>query len=896
MLNLQFHNQSQSIRTLSPLPKPFLHGNGPAFRPAQLRPSFKKAPKIGVGFSPSSNSIKAIFNLTAEKSTKVKAVITVKPIVSDPLAVEKLIGTLVLELVSAELDPETGKEKPTIKSRAHRSLLTDDDGNLKYKTEFDVPSNFGEVGAILVEADQLTETYLKDIVLDGLRNGPVNIACDSWIQPKIVDKQKRIFFTNKSYLPSQTPNGLTRLRGEELNNLQGDGQGERKIHERIYDYDVYNDLGMPDSILKSDLGRPVLGGKEHPYPRRCRTGHPKSSKDPASESWSLSVYVPRDEAFSLLKTAQFSATGVYSALHAVIPFVESILRIGKDKGFPSLEAIDKLFNEGVELPPEIEKLPSWLKILPNFFKSIANTGKDILRFETPETLKRDKLFWLRDEEFGRETLAGLNPYGISAVADWPLKSTLDAETYGPTESAITKELIEKEIGGSMTVEEAIKQKKLFIIDYHDALLPYVEKVRQIKDTTLYGSRTVFFLNPDGTLRPLAIELTRPPMDGKPQWKQVFTPSTGNSTESWLWRLAKAHVLAHDSGYHQLISHWLRTHCCVEPCVIATNRRLSAMHPINRLLKPHFRYTMEINALARKVLINADGIFETNFFPGKYCMEFSSVIYDKHWRFDNEGLPKDLIRRGIAVEDPKAPHGLKLNIEDYPYANDGLDLWDALKQWVANYVNHYYPDPSLVESDEELQAWWTEIRTVGHADKKDEPWWPVLKTPQDLIEIITTIAWVASGHHAAVNFGQYLYGGYFPNRPTVARTNMPNEDQTKEEWKSFLEKPEAALLRCFPAQFQALTVMLVIDLLSTHSPDEEYLGKEMEPAWGDDPVIKAAFEEFNLKMQELERIIDDRNSNENLKNRTGAAIVPYELLKPFSEAGATGKGVPYSISI
>ena len=93
---------------------------------------------------------------------------------------------------------ETGKEKPTIKSRANRSLFTDDDGNLKYKTkEFDVPSNFGEVGAILVEADQLTETYLKDIVLDGLRNGPVNIACDSWIQPRIVDKQKRIFFTNK---------------------------------------------------------------------------------------------------------------------------------------------------------------------------------------------------------------------------------------------------------------------------------------------------------------------------------------------------------------------------------------------------------------------------------------------------------------------------------------------------------------------------------------------------------------------------------------------------------------------------------------------------------------------------------------------------------------------------
>lgn len=105
MLNLQVHNQSQSIRTLSPLPKPFLHGNGPAFRPAQLRPSFKKAPKIGVGFSPSINSIKAIFNLTAEKSTKVKAVITVKPIIPDPLALSSLVGALGVELVSAELDP-----------------------------------------------------------------------------------------------------------------------------------------------------------------------------------------------------------------------------------------------------------------------------------------------------------------------------------------------------------------------------------------------------------------------------------------------------------------------------------------------------------------------------------------------------------------------------------------------------------------------------------------------------------------------------------------------------------------------------------------------------------------------------------------------------------------------
>ena len=78
----------------------------------------------------------------------------------------------------------------------------------------------------------------------------------------------------QSYLPSETPSGLRRLRGEELANLRGNGEGERKSFERIYDYDIYNDIGDPDKSL--DLHRPPLGGKELPYPRRCRTGRPRS--------------------------------------------------------------------------------------------------------------------------------------------------------------------------------------------------------------------------------------------------------------------------------------------------------------------------------------------------------------------------------------------------------------------------------------------------------------------------------------------------------------------------------------------------------------------------------------------------------------------------------------------
>ncbi|XP_074272916.1 linoleate 13S-lipoxygenase 2-1, chloroplastic-like [Silene latifolia] len=838
----------------------------------------------------------------AEKDgvVSLKAIVSVKPTIAGVFSnlgltrglddISDLLGkSLLLGLVSAQLDPKVGKEKATIKAYAHRTK--NEEGVVKYEAEFEVPAYFGEVGAVVIENEHHKEMYVTQILIHGFILGPLRFTCNSWVHPKSQFPHMRIFFPNKSYLPSQTPSGLKRMRDNELKNMRGDGEGERKSFERVYDYDTYNDLGEPDK--DADLARPVLGGPDLPYPRRCRTGRRPSTADPRSETRSVSVYVPRDEQFSEIKGTTFSAKTVYSALHAVIPSLETFI-LDPQLGFPHFTAVDSLYNQGISLPA-LKQHGLLTSVLPRLVKAIHDIEEHVLRFEPPAIFDRNRFSWFSDEEFSRQTLAGLNPYSIKLVTEWPLRSKLDANIYGPQESAITTELVEKAILGYMTMDEALKQKKLFMLDYHDAFLPYVNKVRELKGTTLYGSRTLFILSEDQTLRPLAIELTRPPSEGKPQWKQVFTPNW-DATSCWLWRLAKAHVLAHDAGYHQLVSHWLRTHCCTEPYIIATNRQLSAMHPIYRLLHPHFRYTMEINALAREALVNAGGIIESSFSFGKYALELSSVIYGSEWRFDHEALPADLISRGMAVEDPTAPHGLKLHIEDYPFANDGLVLWDILKQWVTDYVNHYYPKSSLVESDNELQAWWTEIRTVGHGDKKDEPWWPNLKTTQDLIHIITTMIWVTSGHHAAVNFGQYGFGGYFPNRPTLTRTNMPTEDPTDEEWKLFSEKPEAVLLKCFPSQIQATRVMTILDVLSTHSPDEEYIGENMEPAFEEEGAIKAAFEKFSGRLKELEGIIDERNNNEKLKNRNGAGVVPYELLKPVSPPGVTCMGVPNSISI
>ncbi|KAG6403145.1 hypothetical protein SASPL_135362 [Salvia splendens] len=898
--NFFFHKSPQCItaQTLIPSYNYFVSGDGKNIATSFQIHRQSKQRKLRLRHS--SHGVKASLFTSSQNSVSVKAVITVIETVGAALThlglsrgldeIADLLGrTILVELVAADLDSKSGLEKPTVQAYARK--IGSDDNSTFYEATFEIREDFGEMGAVLVENEHHREMYVKSIALDGLPSGAIHINCHSWVQPKFDNPTKRVFFSNKSYLPFQTPSGVKILREKELQILRGDGKGERKTSHRIYDYDVYNDLGDPDN--DEDSARPVIGGPDHPYPRRCRTGRPRTKKDPLSESRSSDMYVPRDEAFSEIKQATFNAKTVYSVVHALVPSLKTTLA-DPDLGFPFFSAIDTLFNEGVVLP-DIPTTGFLGNIVPRLVRAIEDTGNSVLRFETPEFVDRDRLAWFRDAEFARQTLAGINPCAIQLVTEWPLKSKLDPEVYGPPESAITTELVEMDIRGFCTIEEALKQKKLFVLDYHDLLLPFVKRVRELKGRTLYGSRTLFFLMPSGTLRPIAIELTRPKMDDKPQWKHAFNPSW-EPTGIWLWRLAKTHVLAHDSGYHQLISHWLRTHCCTEPYIIATHRQLSAMHPIHRLLHPHLRYTMEINALARQSLVNAKGIIEGCFSPGKYSVELSSAAYDQLWQFDLQALPKDLINRGMAVEDPTAPHGLKLTIEDYPYANDGLLIWDAIKQWVTDYVPHFYPEPDLIQSDTELQAWWTEIRTVGHGDKKDEPWWPKLKAPDDLIEILTTIIWIASGHHAAVNFGQFDYGAYFPNRPTVARSPMPIEEPSPADTKKFMERPEAFLLECFPSQAEATTVMTILDVLSNHSPDEEYIGGQVEACWADDKVIKAAFERFHGKLVEIEGMIDARNVDEKLKNRSGAGVVPYELLKPYSGPGVTGKGVPNSISI
>ncbi|XP_058078910.1 linoleate 13S-lipoxygenase 3-1, chloroplastic-like [Magnolia sinica] len=832
---------------------------------------------------------------------KVRAVVTVRKnnkedlretIVKHIDALSEKIGrNVVLELVSTEIDLRSKKAKVSqavLKDWLQKANLRAE--RVKYTAEFTVDSSFGVPGAITVSNKHQKEFFLESIVIEGFACGPVHFVCNSWVQSRKDHPVKRIFFSNMPYLPSETPDGLKKLREKELQDLRGDGKGERKLSDRIYDYDTYNDLGNPDK--GTDLARPILGGESIPYPRRCRTGRPPSDANIKVESRvekPLPMYVPRDEAFEESKKHTFSTSRLKAVLHNLIPSLIASISV-ENHDFKGFSDIDRLYKEGLLLKLGLHD--EIVKKLP-IVNKIQESSEGLLRYDTPSIISKDKFAWLRDDEFARQTLAGINPVNIERLQVFPPVSKLDPSIYGPPESAIKEEHIVGQLNG-MTVQQALDESKLFVLDFHDIYVPFLDRINSQDGRKAYGTRTIFFLTSAGTLKPIAIELGLPPASSGSRSKRVLTPPN-EATSHWLWQLAKAHVCSNDAGVHQLVNHWLRTHACIEPFILAAHRQLSAMHPIFKLLDPHMRYTLEINALARQSLINGGGVIESCFTPGQYCMDISAAAYRDHWRFDLENLPADLIRRGMAIEDSTQPNGLKLVINDYPYASDGILIWSAIESWVQSYVRAYYPDPNLIEADTELQAWYAESVHVGHADKRHESWWPTLSNADDLVSILTTLIWNASAQHAALNFGQYPFGGYVPNRPPLMRRLIPEE--ADPEYDNFLADPQRYFLSALPSLLQASKFMAVVDTLSTHSPDEEYLGERQQPSiWTGDTEIVEAFYKFSAEIQKIEEKIHRRNAESELKNRCGAGVLPYELLAPSSGPGVTGRGVPNSISI
>ena len=250
------------------------------------------------------------------------------------------------------------------------------------------------------------------------------------------------------------------------------------------------------------------------------------------------------------------------------------------------------------------------------------------------------------------------------------------------------------------------------------------------------------------------------------------------------------------------------HAAMEAYGVATMRNLPDAHPIYKLLYPHFRYTMSINCAARLMLVNPGGIIDQIFgIGGEGKVEFFQKVY-KEYNVDWTNIEKNVAERGVDNAD---------QLPGYYYRDDGLKIFRAIKGFVTDVVENFYPGKAakandLVKKDTELQAWADDIHTnafpasggvQGHGFPKK------INTRDELIERCTVIIFTGSVQHSSVNFGQYAYYGYVPNSPLTVREDPPTGKGNDYQ----------QLLDSLPDKGTAKSTMNLTYTLSQYSQDE-----------------------------------------------------------------------------
>ena len=275
-------------------------------------------------------------------------------------------------------------------------------------------------------------------------------------------------------------------------------------------------------------------------------------------------------------------------------------------------------------------------------------------------------------------------------------------------------------------------------------------------------------------------------------------------------------------YHQLSTHYQSCHATMEAYAMATMRNLPDPHPIYKLLRPHFQYTMAINARARETLIAQNTIIDQIFsIGGEGKEELMSMDYATY-NVQRTNIELNIKERG--VDNPE-------QLPNYYYRDDGLKIWGAIESYAQDIITYFYGSDDDVKNDKELQSWTRDLyfngfptssyycedfddddfddcdentRTSGHGFPK------YIETREELVEYCTLIMFTGSAQHAAVNFGQYDYYGYTPNAPVGLRKPPP----TKKG-----EADYQTLLDTLPDKKTTVKAIAVSHLLSQFSRDE-----------------------------------------------------------------------------
>ncbi len=438
-----------------------------------------------------------------------------------------------------------------------------------------------------------------------------------------------------------------------------------------------------------------------------------------------------------------------------------------------------------------------------------------------------------DKVFAYMRVAGPNPVLIKSI------QALDDRF--PVTDALYKSVMKND-----SLEAAADEGRLFLADYSGlAFVPDGSFPRDQK--YMYAPLALFAVDKGSRdLLPVAIQCEQNPGPDNP----VFTPDDGFN-----WLIAKTIVEMADGNYHEAVTHLGRTHLFIEPFVVTTQRQLGFNHPLGRLLRPHFEGTLAINSAAQERLI-ADGGNVNALTGGPMdATRTATAMGIQTYGFNDAMLPLTFAARGVDNAE---------TLPVYPYRDDSLLYWHAIRPWVTQYLRIWYRSDSDLAGDFELANWFAELK--AHNGGRVHGLSGEIGTFEYLVDVATLIIFTSSVQHAAVNFPQYDLMSYAPNMPLACYAPRPTRKKGGTE---------ADYLKMLPPLDQAeLQLALGYILGSVHYT---ILG-EYNDGHFTDPRVNAPLAEFNKQLAKIKKTIQQRNRVRR----------PYKFLLP--------SGIPQSINI
>uniref|UniRef100_A0A674N9N1 Uncharacterized protein n=1 Tax=Takifugu rubripes TaxID=31033 RepID=A0A674N9N1_TAKRU len=402
--------------------------------------------------------------------------------------------------------------------------------------------------------------------------------------------------------------------------------------------------------------------------------------------------------------------------------------------------------------------------------------------------------WREDDFYGYQFLNGVNPNIITKC------------TVLPTNFPVTEEMVKAFLGGS-SLQEELQKGNIFLFDAKKVDgLPGRE--HEGKPLQVTPGLCLFYVNVEKKLMPIAIQLQQEPSETNP----IFLPSDSETD----WLLAKFFIKNAYALMHQSITHLLRTHFMVEAYIVAGLRCLPEIHPIYKLLMPHFRYTLHVNTGGRKSLFGSDGS----------SLGFNGIVElmrrdlaDLHYSYFF--LPENVRARGLD------------SIPNNFYRDDGLKLWNIISSFVTAMVGYYYPTDCEVTRDTELQEWINEIFVHCLLGKKETGFPEAFTTAEELIKFLTMVIFTVSAH-LRWNSRCASTSGAKPPPTTKGQSSMET------------------VLETLPNVSESINFATVSIIYLGNYPDERF----------DEATPKQIIKEFQAQLSQLSKEIAERTAERN----------------------------------